>query len=88
MSCLLLNLPIVHVFSCRHRPVNIPLQTQLGFFITSNTALIGVTITSVTYIYIYIYVEYVVSSDVKVFSFQAESVFTALKRENEEEKGL
>ena len=86
----MLNLPIVHVFSCRHRPVNIPLQTQLGFFITSNTALIGVTITSVTYIfiYIYIYVDYVVSSDVKVFSFQAESVFTALKRENEEEKGL
>ena len=40
------------------------------------------------YIYIYIYVDYVVSSDVKVFSFQAESVFTALKRENEEEKGL
>ena len=29
-----------------------------------------------------------VSSDVKVLSFQAESVFTALKRENEEEKGL
>ena len=86
----MLNLPIVHVFSCRHRPVKIPLQTQLGFFITSNTALIGVTITSVTYIYIYIYiyVDYVVSSDVKVFSFQAESVFTALKRENEEEKGL
>ena len=34
------------------------------------------------------HIDCVVSSKIKVFSFQAESVFTVLKRENEEEKGL